>query len=104
MNHEREPSMTTFNESDVETAAPSWLSSLGWQTAYGPDLAPDAPGAERTDFTQVVLEERLRDALLKLNSSLPLSTPGTAYANSSTRKGRPWKPGTGPPTTPSSGE
>ena len=61
------------SEADVETTALSWLSSLGWQVAYGPDIAPDTPGAERTDFTQVVLEERLRDALLNLNPDLPPS-------------------------------
>ena len=55
------------SESTVESAALSWLSSLGWQTAYGPDIAPDIQGAERTDFTQVVLEERLRNALVNLN-------------------------------------
>ena len=33
----------------------------------------DAPGAERADFTQVVLEGRLRDALLNLNPNLPAS-------------------------------
>ena len=65
--------MPSFYESEVEEAALSWLSSLGWQTAYGPDIAPDTPGAERTDFTQVVLEERLRDALLNLNPDLPPS-------------------------------
>ena len=61
------------SEADIEQAALSWLSSLGWQTAYGPDIAPDTPGAERTDFTQVGLEERLRDALLNLNPDLPPS-------------------------------
>ena len=65
--------MPSFYESEVEEAALSWLSSLGWQTAYGPDIAPDTPGAERTDFTQVVLEERLRDSLLNLNPGLPPS-------------------------------
>ena len=65
--------MTTLSESTVESAALSWLSSLGWQTAYGPDIAPDTPCAERTDFTQVVLEERLRNALLNLNHGLPPS-------------------------------
>ena len=65
--------MPSFYESEVEEAALSWLSSLGWQTAYGPDIAPDTPGAERTDFTQVVLEERLRNALLNLNPDLPPS-------------------------------
>ena len=61
------------SEADVEQAALSWLSSLGWQTAYGPDIAPDTPNAERDDFTQVVLEERLRDALFNLNPDLPPS-------------------------------
>ena len=65
--------MSTLTEADVEQFALSWLSSLGWQTAYGPDIAPDTPGAERTDFTQVVLEERLRNALLNLNHGLPPS-------------------------------
>ena len=65
--------MVSLYETDVETAALSWLSSLGWQTAYGPDIAPDTPNGERTDFTQVVLEERLRNAFLNLNSDLPPS-------------------------------
>ena len=55
------------SEAEVEQAALSWLSSLGWQTAYGPDIAPDTPNAERNEFTQVVLEERLRDVLFNLN-------------------------------------
>ena len=59
------------DESTVEQAALAWLSALGWQTAYGPDLAPDAPGAERADFGQVVLDRRLLDALARLNPSLP---------------------------------
>ena len=65
--------MVSLSETDVETAALSWLSELGWQTAYGPDMAPETPGAERTDFTQVVLEERLRNALVNLNPDLPPS-------------------------------
>ena len=39
--------------------------------AYGPDIAPDAPGAERDDYGQVVLERRLHDALARLNPGLP---------------------------------
>ena len=73
--------MSTIAEADVEQAALSWLSSLGWQTAYGPDIAPDTTNAERTDFTQVVLEERLRDALFNLNPSLPASALETGLRN-----------------------
>ena len=61
------------SEADVEQVALEWLSSLGWQTAYGPDMAPDTLNAERTDFSEVVLEERLRDALFNLNPNLPPS-------------------------------
>ena len=73
--------MATLTEANVETAALSWLSSLGWQTAYGPEIAPDTQGAERTDFTQVVLEQRLRNALLNLNPDLPPSALETGLRN-----------------------
>ena len=42
--------MTTFTESTVENAALTWLESLGWSIAHGPDIAPDTPGAERGDY------------------------------------------------------
>ena len=61
---------TTLTEADVEQAALDWISALGWQVTHGPDIAPDTPGAERADFGQVVLERRLRDALVELNPSL----------------------------------
>ena len=35
---------------------------LVWHVAHGPDIAPDAPGAERDDYRRVVLEWRLRDS------------------------------------------
>ena len=73
--------MTTLTEADIEQSALSWLSGLGWQIAYGPGIAPDTPGAERTDFTQVVLEERLRDALFNLNPNLPASALETGLRN-----------------------
>ena len=65
--------MTTFIESDVEEAALGWLRGLGWQTAYGPDIGPDSPKAERENYGPAVLERRLQDALARLNPSLPVS-------------------------------
>ena len=62
--------MTTLSESTVESAALEWLSTLGWQTAHGPDIAPDTAGAERAEYGQVVLERR-REALARFNPSLP---------------------------------
>ena len=56
--------MTSHTESDVEQAALDWLEGLGWRTAYGPDIGPDGPNAERSDFGQVVLERRLQAGCL----------------------------------------
>lgn len=53
--------MATLTEADVEAATLDWLAALGWQVAHGSDVAPDAPDAERDDYGQVVLEERLRE-------------------------------------------
>lgn len=62
--------MTAFTESTVEDAALSWLAASGWQVAHGPDVAPDMPYAERADYGEVVLVQRLRDALARLNPHL----------------------------------
>ena len=61
---------SNFTESTVEAAALSWLENLGWRIAHGPDIAPDTPGTERTDYGQVILEQRVRDALARLNPDL----------------------------------
>ena len=60
-----------FTESDVEDAALTWLGDLGWQVAHGPDIAPDTLSTERTDYDEVVLAQRLRDSLVRLNPNLP---------------------------------
>jgi type I restriction enzyme R subunit len=61
----------TFTESVVEEAALGWLGALGWSIAHGPDIAPGELLAERKDYGQVVLEDRLRQALARLNPALP---------------------------------
>ena len=71
--------MTTLTEADVEQAALGWLAGLGWGVAHGSDIAPHAPGAERDDYGEVVLERRLRDALAVLNPSLPSSALEDAH-------------------------
>ena len=63
--------MTTFTESEVEAATLEWLESLGWMVAHGPNIAPHAADTERADYSEVVLEHRLRDALARLNPALP---------------------------------
>ena len=71
--------MTTLTEANVEQAALAWLADRGWSIAHGPDIAPDTPGAERTDYGEVVLERRLRDALARLNPELPSTAWDDAF-------------------------
>ena len=71
--------MTTLNESTVEESALDWLRSLGWQTAHGPDIAPGSAAAERADYGEVVLAQRLRDALARLNPDLPAEALDRAF-------------------------
>ena len=66
-------------ESDVERACLSWLEGLGWRVVHGPDIAPDAPGAERASYEEVVLERRLLDALERLNPDLPAGALDDAF-------------------------
>ena len=69
----------SITEADVEQAALAWLAALGWQVAHGPDVAPDTPNAERSNYGQVVLERRLRDALAEMNPALTAVTLDDAF-------------------------
>ena len=69
----------SLTEGDVESFSLDCLAGLGWRSVYGPDIAPDAPNAERTDFAQVVLEGRLRDALGRFNPGTPHDSLNDAF-------------------------
>ena len=71
--------MTTISESTVERATLDWLTGLGWKVAHGPDIAPDTRSAERADYSQVVLERRVRDVLPTLNPDLPVESLDDAF-------------------------
>ena len=64
--------MAQLAESDIESAALAWLESLGWLVRHGPEIAAGTPRAERSDpgYRDVVLERRLRRALVRLNPNL----------------------------------
>ena len=61
----------TLNESIVEDAALEWFGELGYSVGHGPHLAPGESAAERDSFSQVVLVERLRDAIRGVNPAIP---------------------------------
>ena len=73
--------MTSFTESIVEDAALAWLGDLGYAVLYGPDIAGGELRAERNgaDFRDVVLENRLRNALARLNPGLPAEALEDAF-------------------------
>ena len=71
--------MNGVTEATVEDAVLDWLDEIGWPTAYGPDVAPDADAAERNDYAEAFLPHRLRNALERLNRDLPAAAQDDAY-------------------------
>ncbi len=73
--------MTQFAESVVEDAALAWLETLGYAVLHGPVIAAGELTAERSDpnYRDVVLERRLRQALVRLNPDLPPEALQDAY-------------------------
>jgi type I restriction enzyme R subunit len=63
----------------VEQPALAWLCGEGvrlaggptWEYIHGTELAPDAPARERKIWSDVVLVERLRNAVARINPELP---------------------------------
>ena len=71
--------ISRINEIEVEEAVHAWLGSLAWETVYGPDIAPDTPGAERLDYQEAWLAKRARQALTELNPSMPAGALEDAF-------------------------
>jgi len=57
-------------ESGVEEACLDYFAELGWQVAFGPDIAPGEPRAERPSYRDALLEGRLRAAVRLFNPGL----------------------------------
>ncbi|MBN2251120.1 MAG: type I restriction endonuclease subunit R [Candidatus Altiarchaeota archaeon] len=56
-----------ITESDVEEAALEILEEMGYAVVYGPDIAFDGPEPERKSYQNVVLVDRLKKAVDRLN-------------------------------------
>lgn len=65
-----------MNEDRIEQEALSILSQQGWQLLHGPEIGPDGTGERQ--YTDAVLERRLREAVMRLNSHIPLSAQDEA--------------------------
>ena len=65
--------MTTnrITESAIEELAIELLEKQGYQYIYAPDIAPDSDTPERNRFDEVLLLDRLRKAVGRINPSIP---------------------------------
>ena len=54
--------------------ATNMVKELGYQYKDGYEIAPEGVNSERDDFRQVILEERLKSALIKINPDIPNQT------------------------------
>src|ERR1041385_3499249 len=61
-----------INESIVEAAALDWLKGLGYEILSGLAIAPGETAAERSDYKQVFLFDRLQTKLGHLHPSIPV--------------------------------
>lgn len=62
-----------ITEDRLEERCIEWFRQIGWEHAYGPDIAPDSDRPERKSYHDVLLVDRLRRAVARLNPELPPS-------------------------------
>ena len=71
-----------ITENDIELLAIEQLEALGWEYVYAPNIAPDLPVRDRTQtggenperesFSDIILVQRLKTAIGKINPTLSL--------------------------------
>jgi len=62
-----------ITEDQLEQLCLQWFQDTGWSYAHGPDIAPDGDAPERDDYREVVLKDRLSQAVQRINPHLPPS-------------------------------
>src|SRR3990167_249327 len=63
--------MNPITENNIETYAIEALKTLGWEYVHGLAIAPGAEYAERESFEQIILTQRLRKVVARLNPDIP---------------------------------
>ena len=64
----------SLNEDGYEHQCINWLKGVNWNWKYGPDIAPEGIAPERSSYKEVILGERLEDAIARINPGLPKDT------------------------------
>ncbi|WP_193090687.1 type I restriction endonuclease subunit R [Advenella sp. FME57] len=60
-----------MTEDQLEQDALAWLQNVGYSHRFGPDIAFDGPNPQRSNYLQVILTQRLREAIARLNPDIP---------------------------------
>jgi type I restriction enzyme R subunit len=71
--------LLTFHESVVEEAALGYFRELGYETKFGPDIAPDGKSPERKNWNDVVLIDRLKAAIDRINPHISAEAREDAF-------------------------
>ena len=61
-----------INEEQVELLAIDWFKELGYDYFLGYEISPDSQNPQRKSYEDVLLFDRLKNSLIKLNSNIPL--------------------------------
>lgn len=61
-----------MTENEIEKLAIALLEHQGYTYINGVQLAPDVPDSERTTFEEVVLKQRLENAVRRINPNIPV--------------------------------
>ena len=61
----------TITESEVEDVALDTLHELGYSILHGPHISPESATPERRSYEDVILVERLRNAIAEINKDIP---------------------------------
>ena len=70
--------MKPITENIIEQLAIEILQSQGWEYANGKEISPEGLFCERESFSQIVLLNRLRTAISKINPTIPLDAQEAA--------------------------
>lgn len=70
--------MKPITENIIEQSAIEILQSQGWDYANGKEISPEGLFCERENFSQIVLLNRLRTAIAKINPTIPLDAQEAA--------------------------
>ncbi|PRR82195.1 type I restriction endonuclease subunit R [Clostridium luticellarii] len=71
--------LENFTEDQLEQAAVEIFKKLGYDYVFAPDISCDGDYPERKDYRDVILKDRVKDALFRINRDLPEEALEDAY-------------------------